>query len=173
MAFIFSLWSETLSNFFDSVLWGEGAAVFLPEQPRPKLPLGLCHLEEGKKKHVLCPPSPHVWGWPASIGDWPAGPAPYSCSPILKQTHSRRQLFSSQMMIAEQQKAQPEQLESTKRVRDIFQMQARGHCSTSSSLWCSLQGQETWPGQVRCTRAPFGPGSPMGTGFRQLAVCSR
>lgn len=42
--------------------------------------------------------SPHAQGQPASIRDRPTGPAPYSCSPVLKQTHPWRQLFFSQMM---------------------------------------------------------------------------
>lgn len=98
---------------------------------------------------MLCPPCPHGQGQPASIGDGPAGLAQYSCSPVLKQTHPWRQLFSSQMMIAEQQKAHPGKPKRVRWVRDIFQGQERGHRSTFSSLPCSPQGQEAARGQAR------------------------
>lgn len=159
------------SAIFDRVLWVDGTAVFLPGRPRPKLPLGLCHLEEKNTCSVLPLPTGRD-SLPASETAR-GGPTPYSCSPVFKQTHPRRQLFSSQMKIAEQQKAHPDQLQSARRVQDIFQAQERGHRSTFSSLHCSPQGQEAARGQARRARATFGPASPTGAGFRQLAICSR
>lgn len=86
--------------------------------------------------------------------------------------HPWRQLFSSQMMIAEQQKAHPEQPASATRVRDVFQKQRRGHCSTFPSLCCSLQRHQAARGRVSCARTPFGPAGPTGASFQQLPACS-
>lgn len=129
---------------FDSVLWIQRIAASLPGEPKTKLPLGLCHLEE--KNTCSAFPLPTCRGSPTS---W----KPLCTAvPLLKLTHAWRQKFSSQMMIAEEQKAHPGRPKYTRRVQEIFQVQKR---STFSSLCCSPRGQE------RCARAPLSPACPM------------
>lgn len=71
----FPAYGQKCTVIFDSVLWIARSAVSLPEEPKTKLPLGLCHLEEKNTCSALplpaCRDSP-----PASET------ARYSCSPF-------------------------------------------------------------------------------------------
>lgn len=109
---------------------------------------------------MLWPPSLHM----QTVRQHQRGPWALlrTAVPIFKQTHPWRQLFSSQTMIAVQQKAHPDQPQCARRVQHIFQAQERGHCSSFSSLCCSPQGQEAVQGQARSARTPLGPASPTG-----------
>lgn len=131
----FPAYGQKCTVIFDSVLWIARSAVSLPEEPKTKLPLGLCHLEEKNTCSALPLPA---------CRDSPQHQRPLGTAvPLLQHTHPWRQLCSSQMMIAEEQKAHPDRPKCTRRVQEIFQVQERGgHCSTFSSLYCSPQGQE-------------------------------
>lgn len=133
-------------------------AVWLPGWPRPKSPLGLCHLEEKNACSVLPLAKPD--GRPRSIQLFPCFKADPSLGAAVLQPNDNSRAAESSP-------------ESARRVQDIFQAQQRGHRSTFSSLCCSPQGHEAMRGQARRARAPLGPASPMGAGFRQLGICSQ
>lgn len=114
----FPAYGQKCSVIFDSVRWIQRTAASLPGEPKTKLPLGLCHLEEKNTCSALplpmCRDSPTAW-------------RPLCTAvPLLKQTHPWRQQFSSQMMIVEEQKAHPRRLKCTRRVQKNFQAQKRG-----------------------------------------------
>lgn len=91
----------------DRLLQAEGAACSLASRTA-KAQVALRTLSLRGEKHMAL----------SSLSPSPAaGPAPYSCRPVLKQTHPWGQLLSSQMITAEQQKAHPKE---------------QGGCKTSS-----------------------------------------
>lgn len=142
---------QKCSVIFDSVVRIESTAASLPGEPKTKLPLGLCHLEEKNTCSALPLPT---------CRDSPPAQRPFRTAvPVLKQTHPWRQLFSSRMMMAEEQKAHPDPPKCTRRVQEIFQAQQRGgQCSTFLPSTAPQKGRRGVPGHLSAQPVPGGQG---------------
>lgn len=142
---------QKCSVIFDSVVRIESTAASLPGEPKTKLPLGLCHQEEKNTCSALPLPT---------CGDSPPAQRPLRTAvPVSKQTHPWRQLFSSRMMMAEEQKAHPHRPKCTRRVQEIFQAQQRGgQCSTFLPSTAPQKGRRGVPGHLSAQPVPGGQG---------------
>lgn len=155
-AFISSLWSEMLSDF-----WQRGAdwKHCSLSSWRAKDQVALRTLSPRGEKHVLCPSSPHMQGQPTSTETIPHSSSRFKADPsmeaaILQPDDDGRGAESS---------SRSTQVHKTG-ARDLPGAAKAGPVQHFSSLYCSSEGQE------RCARAPLGAASPRQAGFRQLAL---